>query len=110
MTSPDELESAVERLEAVLSSEWFLGEGADSALGFVSFADLRLILSANREMREALEQSTITLRMLKRNVETEIKRHDGLFRWEGVPEAIQVRIDQAEAARSALTTQRGDGE
>jgi hypothetical protein len=102
MTNPDELERAARRR---LTER--VDVDAENPVILVVREDLRLILSANREMGEALEQSTITLRMLKRNVETEIKSHDGLFRWEGVPEAIQARIDQA---RSALTTQRGDGE
>lgn len=65
------------------------------------YADLRLLLDLAKQvggLREALEQSTVTLRMLKRNVETEIKFHDGLFRWEGVPDAIQYRIDQSSSA------------
>lgn len=108
MTNPDELEDACSRVAEMAG--WFSDSDDGETLLARSVAlehasDLRLILAANRKMREALEQSTITLRMLKRNVETEIKHHDGLFRWEGVPEAIQVSIDQS---RSALTTQRGD--
>jgi hypothetical protein len=51
-------------------------------------------------LREALEEAVVTLKLLKRNVENEIRNHDGLFRWEGVPEAIQARIDQSRAALS----------
>lgn len=54
-------------------------------------------------VREVLSEAKTTLAMLKRNVTTEIAKHDGLFRWEGVPEAIQARLDAIDAAQ----TQRG---
>jgi len=49
MTNPDELERAVERLEADMTA------CGKSWLVVVHKADLRLILAANRKMREALE-------------------------------------------------------
>jgi hypothetical protein len=67
---------------------------------------LRALMKAYQEQRRALEQTAITLRMLKRNIETEIKRYGGMHRWEGVPEAIQARIDDAEDA--IATTAGGD--
>lgn len=60
-------------------------------------ANARLIAAAPC-MRNALTEARTTLAMLKRNVVTEIARHDGLLRWEGVPEAIQARIDECDAA------------
>jgi hypothetical protein len=57
--------------------------------------------SANAIVLEALAEARVTLLILKRNVETEIRSHDGLFRWEGVPEAIQTRIDQCSAIIAA---------
>lgn len=53
---------------------------------------------AGPQLLSALTESRTTLLMLKRNVETEIRSHDGLFRWEGVPEAIQAQIAQCDAA------------
>ena len=60
-------------------------------------ANARLIAAAP-DLLEALTEARTTLAMLKRSVVTEIARHDGLLRWEGVPEAIQARIDECDAA------------
>ena len=49
MTNPDELERAVERLELA-------AEEPSRNASFTLTADLRLILAANRKMREALEK------------------------------------------------------
>jgi hypothetical protein len=93
MTNPDELERAVERLEADVSANHAMTLGG----AVVRVSDIRLILSANREMREALEFITEA---------HDAGRHDGL------PEDCPAHDADTmfAVARSALTTQRGDGE
>jgi hypothetical protein len=91
--TPDDMEGRLARIEdAIEQSEVFGFKTTNPAI-----ADLRALLLDYQERGRALEQTAITLRMLKRNVETEINRHEGLHRWEGVPEAIQARIDDASA-------------
>jgi hypothetical protein len=57
MTNPDELERAVERLEADMTA------CGKSWLVAVHKADLRLILAANREMREEIEVAAVHLQL-----------------------------------------------
>ena len=71
-------------------------------------ANARLIAAAP-DLLEALEQARTTIAMLRRNVVTEIERHDGLFRWEGVPEVLQFRIDQCDAAIARASSPEGEG-
>lgn len=67
------------------------------------------LAAAAPDLLEALTEARTTLAMLKRNVASEIKAHDGLFRWEGVPEAIQARITECDAAiLKARATQEQD--
>lgn len=59
---------------------------------------------ASDELLEALEEARTTISMLKRNVVSEINNHDGFFRWEGVPDALQARID---AINTTLAKHKG---
>lgn len=73
------------------SSEYALGHRTALSEAMLAVGHVDGIAAA---LLTALTEARTTLLMLKRNVETEIRSHDGLFRWEGVPEAIQTRIDQ----------------
>jgi hypothetical protein len=132
----DELERAVERLTACADDDeahWSLDPRAGWAVD-VPVSDLRLILSANREMREALETATDRVEFLEDNllIIAERDRHyrsppkpkpdGGLRGWAGHravwaltgQNGSYVGDDEVKTAvmeaRSALTTQRGDGE
>ena len=94
MTNPDELERAVERLTARLDVD------AENPVILVVRDDLRLILSANREMREQVEAQ-------KRRVE---RRDEKINLMRAAYNRLLADTDPAAKARSALTTQRGDGE
>lgn len=125
MTKHEELERAVERLEADL----LYADSGEEALATIRTPDLRLILSANREMREQVEALT---EALTPSGDTKAAYH-GNFKfqvtqwreigdvgceeeWEeyladfAVPWTTVKEIMAAIKARSALTTQRGDGE
>jgi hypothetical protein len=94
MTNPDELERAVERLTAVSNVN-----GSCPGWGVVRQEDLRLILSANREMRESLDEMLVIAALyLSSGDKTARRLKDAEF---GPAMA---------RARSALTTQRRDGE
>lgn len=68
-------------------------------------------ITAQSDILHALTEASTTIAMLRRNVVTEIEKHDGLFRWEGVPEALQARIVQCDAALArARGEQDGGGE
>jgi len=60
-----------------------------------------------RELEGALREARTTLSMLRRNVASEIKNHDGLFRWEGVPEAIDSRVSDIDRALTAQPAGEG---
>lgn len=57
MTNPDDLERAVERLEADMTA------CGKSWLVVAHKADLRLILAANRKMREEIEVAAVHLQL-----------------------------------------------
>jgi hypothetical protein len=107
----DELEWVVERVEGRLNAHesWPVMTALRS--------DLRLILSANREMREALEpfaKAADFWEPLFDDAEVMMKQPQFLERWRGlhgrkaaVPQFV---VGDLKRARSALTTQRGDGE
>jgi len=101
MTNPDELERAVEALGrglvGVLGSAWVPG------LGQCSYDDLRLILSANREMQESLRPFAALADMVGESWTDETPAFVGA-------DGVTITIGQLRKARSALTTQRGDGE
>lgn len=96
MTNPDDLERAVERVARWANYEWTTADqiAVKSELSTFTAGDLRLILSANREMRKALEFYA-----------DEPARE---FPSDG-PWGVN-SDDFGRVARSALTTQRGDGE
>lgn len=118
MTNPDELERAVERLTEMLPR-------LDACSGYAAHsgtpaarqtgkprdlywndhlaADLRLILSANREMREALRPFSALADMVGESWTDETPAFVGA-------DGVTITIGQLRKARSALTTQRGDGE
>ena len=102
-----ELEMAVERLTADLTEPFghFAGEAPESC-ALVRIEDARLILSANREMREALEEA----RTLDRGFYEWLIERDLIARGEEVEWGdIVVALTEHEIECSA-TTQRGDGE
>ena len=94
MTS--ELEAAIARLEAHSTRV-----GWKTAR--VQNSDLRLILSANREMREALRPFSALADMVGESWTDETPAFVGA-------DGVTITIGQLRKARSALTTQRGDGE
>lgn len=85
MTNPDELERAVERLEADMTANHAMTLGG----AVVRTADLRLILAANRKMRAALEAFA----------GLELPRRRG-----GNAGFYLIRFADVERARSALST------
>jgi len=113
MTNPDDLEKAVAAVDGFVQRwESRIGTGAQTSdtiycvtvNGFEGEAelrasDLRLILSANREMREALEVSAVELVVASR-----------CLREAGDKQGARITLQASNKARSALTTQRGDGE
>ena len=107
MTNPDELERAVADLEA-FAAFWeqsdYLPEPVSPPAGMEASENglsekLRLILSANREMRAALEA------LLASTCGPAVGCGDG-----GTFVICPPSPDALRKARSALTTQRGDGE
>ena len=121
MTSPDELERAVERLTALATDLDYAamptkpdvvtlcgGSAADVR------DDIRLILSAYREMREEPRVLAITLEGMQGEpagmMTVGVQMTDGqkfdLIRTNGTVISHWARLPDAEA-RSALTTQRG---
>jgi len=89
-----DIETAIERL----TDELVDGAGDDRSpdeLAYATVSDIRLILSANREMREMLTNLVAAVAF----TETDGRRSYGI-KPQSFPPAYQ-------AARSALTTQRG---
>ena len=98
MTNPDELERAVERLELTVARY------PREPRVRVEKDDLRLILSANREMRERLEPfAAIAGRYLTGGLKSDLDQRAPCL-------IARLKAEDFYAARSALTTQRGDGE
>lgn len=116
MTTPDELERAVDRLEKAMkiadqyaAGVWF-GEGND---GFVSFATILAILSERAELLATVERMRVALEHL---VRCDDDARCGLQNGAGLLDCIDnhgmfypsADLDEAlTKARSALTTQRG---
>ena len=109
MTNHEELERAVEAVEAAL-----LIGGHDGVSATVSQEDLRLILSANREMREALEPfAAVGEAVDATDFGQPLFPDDGPAfgcEWSTNGEHRRLVWSDFRRARSALTTQRGDGE
>lgn len=101
MTNPDELERAVERLTEMADDlevfEYLTPPRVQAAV------DIRLILSANREMREALRPFSALADMVGESWTDETPAFVGA-------DGVTITIGQLRKARSALTTQRRDGE
>lgn len=95
---------AVERLTADLTEPFghFAGEAPESC-ALVRIEDARLILSANREMREALRPFSALADMVGESWTDETPAFVGA-------DGVTITIGQLRKARSALTTQRGDGD
>jgi hypothetical protein len=117
MTNHDELERAIERAEANLSlSECLQRSKSDDETGGLTFVlnkDLRLILSANREMREALEPFADVGEAVDATDFGQPLFPDDVTafgcEWSTNGELRRLTWSAFRNARSALTTQRGDG-
>lgn len=120
MTDPDELEKLARAAEAALAlpgapdeDDWFMPEHfarlepADAAfISLASPATILALLSANREMRSALEEA----RTLDRGFYEWLIERDLIARGEEVEWGdIVVALTEHEI-EIAATTQRGDGE
>lgn len=105
MTKHEELDRAVERLTAVAAGapEYGAYPGPPTYRRNAIREDLRLILSANREMREALRPFSALADMVGESWTDETPAFVGA-------DGVTITIGQLRKARSALTTQRGDGE
>jgi hypothetical protein len=88
-----DLEKAIEEVEALVTTY------ADNT----QYDAFRLILSANREMREALRPFSALADMVGESWTDETPAFVGA-------DGVTITIGQLRKARSALTTQRGDGE
>ena len=88
-----DLEKAIEEVEALVTTY------ADNT----QYDAFRLILSANREMREALRPFSALADMVGESWTDETPAFVGA-------DGVTITIGQLRKARSALTTQRGDGD
>jgi hypothetical protein len=106
MINPDELERAVERLTGCADDDeahWSMDPREGWAVD-VPVSDLRLILSANREMREALEPFSEASSLYADELRPDLVLSDVALI------DTSLTLGDLRKARSALTTQRGDGE
>ena len=100
-----ELENAIKRVDRWANYEWTTADqiAVESEISTFTAGDLRLILSANREMREALRPFSALADMVGESWTDETPAFVGA-------DGVTITIGQLRKARSALTTQRGDGE
>ena len=96
----DQIDSPVE----IISGEWGGPSGDNAAfIAAANPATILALLSANRDMREALRPFSALADMVGESWTDETPAFVGA-------EGVTITIGQLRKARSALTTQRGDGE